>query len=124
MEQNASAVEAQSSLPHAATNALRYWEPRRPVYNAVLAAVVLLYFWFGWPVSRQALSVDVGLQVFVLAVMANALYCSAYVPDVFVQLSSIRPAWLKSRWVLFLIGTAFAATVTRFVSINLFILGH
>ena len=114
------AAESQS-LREAATSALRYWELRRLIYSAVLAAVVVLYFVAGWPTSRMALSVDLGLQVFVLAVIANSLYCFAYIPEVFVQLSSIRVPWLRLRWVLFVIGTAFAATLTRNVAMRLFL---
>lgn len=109
-----------SLIADAATNGIRYWEPRRLFYNGVLAAVVVLYFAAGLPASRQALSVDTGLMLFHLAVIANVLYCLAYLPDVFVQLSSLRDAWLRSRWILFLIGTAFAANIARFVSMHLF----
>ncbi|MBI4419236.1 MAG: hypothetical protein HY560_00260 [Gemmatimonadetes bacterium] len=40
---------------------------------------------------------------------------------IMIQLSSLRTAWLHSPWVLFLIGTAFAATITRFASLHLFL---
>ena len=108
------------SLRDALTNALAYWEPRRLVYNAVLAVVVLGCLVATWPQSREAMSLNLGLIVFVLAVIANALYCLAYVADVFVQLSSVRTAWLRSRWVLLWLGTAFAAIVARFVALGLF----
>ena len=38
---------------------------------------------------------------------------------IFVQLSGLRGAWVRSRWALFLLGTTFAATITRFVAIGL-----
>jgi hypothetical protein len=107
-------------IASAATEGIRYWEPRRLIYNAVLAAVVILYFVVGLPESGHALSVNTGLMLFNLAVLANALYCFAYIPDIFVQLSSLRAAWLRSRWVLFLIGTTFAANIARSISIDLF----
>lgn len=113
-------VPAPSLLADAATNGHRYWEPRRPIYNAVLVAVVLVYFFAGWPTSWQTLSVNVGLQLFQLAVIANVLYCFAYIPDLFAQLSSLRSTWLASRWIVFLIGTTFAATIARFISMGLF----
>ena len=109
-----------ATVRDAATDALGYWEPRRLIYDAVLAAVVITYFFAAWPESRGGLSVDLGLTVFLLAVVANVLYCFAYVADVFVQLSDLRAGWIKSRWALFLAGTAFAATITRFVAIGLF----
>ncbi len=113
-------MELASLVADAATNGIRYWEPRRLIYNGALIAVVVVYLVAGLPASRQALSVNVGLMLFHLAVIANVLYCFAYVPDLFVQLSSLRDAWLRSRWVLFLVGTAFAANLARFVSLHLF----
>src|SRR3970040_2086482 len=97
-------VPAFSLVADGATNSIRYWEPRRLVYNGVLVLVVVVYFAAGLPGSRDALSVDRGLMLFHLAVIANVLYCFAYVPDVFVQLSSLRAAWLRSRLIVFLIG--------------------
>jgi hypothetical protein len=62
------------------TDAIRYWEPRRLAYNAVLFVVVLFYFVKDYPASKQALSLDEILVVFVLTVLANVAYCAAYVP--------------------------------------------
>jgi hypothetical protein len=47
--------------------------------------------------------------VFAYAVIANILYSTAYIPDVFIQFSSFRSVWRRFRWMLWLIGTAFAA---------------
>jgi len=104
----------------AATNAIRYWEPRRIVYNVVLAAITVAYFAAYYPGSRAALSLDEGLFIFLLAVLANVAYSSAYIADVFFQLSDYYQAWQKYRWVLFVIGTAFAGIVTRVFSIGFF----
>ena len=35
--------------------AIRYWEPRRLLYNFVLAVVVAAHIVRGWPSSREAL---------------------------------------------------------------------
>jgi len=40
-------------------DALRYWEPRRLIYNVALAAVVLGHLAVRWPESRDKLSVNV-----------------------------------------------------------------
>jgi hypothetical protein len=56
-------------------DALKYWEPRRVIYNAVLAAVVLGHVWAGWPQSKDMLSFDAFLGLFFLAVLANV--CTA-----------------------------------------------
>lgn len=101
-------------------NGLRYWEPRRLIYNGVLAVVVLGHFSLAWPGSRDKLSVDLVLGVFFLAVLANVAYCAAYLPDLFVQFSGFDEPWRRGRPVLLAIGTAFAATITHFFAKGLF----
>ena len=98
-----------------AANALRYWEPRRLFYNAVLAAVVLVHVFLAWPASREKLSVDVLLGMFILAVFANVAYCAVYVVDLFVQFSGLDAPWRVGRVIVLLVGTAFAAAITHLV---------
>lgn len=93
------------------TDALRYWEPRRIAYNALLALVVLGSVIQVWPRSRPILSVHGLLFFFVLAVLANVCYTAAYVIDVPVQLSGFRDQWKRWRWLLWVIGTLFAAVL-------------
>ena len=45
-------MDAQS-LRESVTGAIRYWEPRRVAYNAVLAVVVLIYFGLNYPKVRS-----------------------------------------------------------------------
>lgn len=106
-----------------ATDAIRYWEPRRIVYNLVLAVIVLMYFVMGMPLTKQLLTVNFVLFFFLLAVLANVAYCAAYAVDIFAQTSGFRELWQKFRWVLFVIGVAFAGVITRFWS-TLFDPGH
>ena len=103
------------------TNAIRYWEPLRIIYNLVLAAVVLFYFRLGYPASMKNLSLDLALIVFMLAVLANVAYCAAYVPDVLVQSSGYQTAWRKYRWVVFAVGLPFAAILARFFAMSMFL---
>lgn len=102
-------------------DAIRYWEPRRLIYNAVLAVIVLIYFYLGYPASRQHLDINLVLLVFMLAVMANIAYCAAYLADAFAQISAVQEQWRRFRWVLFLIGLAFAAVLTRFFAMAFFL---
>jgi hypothetical protein len=103
------------------TDAIRYWEPRRLLYNLVLAATVLTYFGLNYPASKEALlSVDGALFIFILAVLANVAYCAAYVVDIFAQLSEFRPVWLKYRWAMLAIGIFFAGAITRFFALGMF----
>jgi hypothetical protein len=107
-------------LRESITNAIGYWEPRRLVYNAVLAIIVLVYFGIGYPTSKALLSVNFGLSLFLLAVLANVAYCAAYVVDVFAQASSYRERWWKYRWIVFVVGMLFAGIITRFAALGMF----
>jgi glucan phosphoethanolaminetransferase (alkaline phosphatase superfamily) len=101
-------------------NAIRYWEPRRILYNLLLAAIVVVHFVKELPFSKTVLQFNSLLLLFVLAVLANVAYCAAYVPDVFAQMSSLRDSWLRYRWVVFAVGVAFAAVLTHFWSLAMF----
>lgn len=108
------------SLRERLTDGIRYWEPRRILYNVVLAAIVMFYFAVSYPASRRALSLDEILLVFLMAVLANVAYCAAYVPDVFAQSSGLSESWRKYRWIVLAIGLVFAGIITRFISIAMF----
>jgi hypothetical protein len=107
------------STAHVA-DALRYWEPRRLFYNAVLAAVVAGHVLFDWPDSRTILSLNVILSLFLLAVLANIAYCAVYVVDLFVQYSGLRKEWMSGRVALLVVGTAFGAVIAHFFSSGIF----
>jgi hypothetical protein len=102
------------------TDAIRFWEPRRVLYNVALAIIVAAYFVAGYPGSKAVLSIDFALGLFLLAVAANVAYCAAYLADIFVQASGFRGVWQRGRWVLFGIGTLFAAIITRFIAMGMF----
>lgn len=112
-------MDAQS-FREALTDAIRYWEIRRLVYNSVLAAIVLTYFALGYPASKASVSTDLIQFFFLLAVLANVAYCAAYVPDVVAQLSGYREKWRRYRWIVFVIGLLFAGVITRFWAVGLF----
>ena len=52
-------------------DALRYWEPRRALYNLVLLAIVVAHIVAGWPASKSLLTRDSLFVLFILAVLAN-----------------------------------------------------
>ena len=85
-----------------------------------LPVVVIIYFAIAYPQSKSTLTVDFCLGVFLLAVLANVAYCAAYVVDIFAQASGFREVWQRSRKLLFVIGTLFAAIITRFVAMGMF----
>ena len=101
-------------LSNYVADGLRYWEPRRLIYNGVLALVVLTHCVAAWPASQTKLSFDLVLGLFFLAVLANVCYCVAYLVDIFVQFSGLHRQWRVGRVVLLAIGIAFAATITHF----------
>jgi hypothetical protein len=99
------------SLRDALTDAIRYWERRRLAYNLVLAATVGCAVALRWPHSRSLLQFTSLLPLFVLAMIANICYTSCYAVDVPVQLSGFRAIWQKRRWLLWCLGTLFAAVL-------------
>lgn len=105
----------------ALSDAIRYWEPRRILYNLALLVVVAALYFTNLPESRASINTDSLQVLFVLAVLANVAYCAAYVVDVVAQLSSFRSTWLRLRWTLLLVGVAFAAILANFFSRGLFV---
>lgn len=112
-------------LREIATDAVAYWERRRPLYNAVLTTVVAAVFVAWLPRSLTAIGFRLAIALFALAVFANVAYCAAYVPDVIAQCSAWRDDWRRRRWVLFTLGCWFAAIVTWPVTtVLLAVAGH
>lgn len=101
-------------------DAVTYWEPRRLWYNLVLVAVVLACLADQWPLDPEVLTFDSVLILFILAVLANVAYCAAYIPDVFLQLTTHRDKWRRTRWLVLLVGILFAAALAYFYASNLF----
>lgn len=92
------------------SESIRYWEPRRFVFNAALAMVVVgTMLDHHSPLSALTWQSVGGLMF--MAAVANVLYCAAYVADLFVQLSDYQPAWKRHRWVLLAVGTILAADI-------------
>ncbi len=102
------------------TDALRFWEWRRLFYNLVLGAVALLEFARLFPLSKHALQPNALLTLFLLAVLANAAYCAAYLVELLVQFSEFRERWRRWRLALWLIGTVFAAVLAHFFASGMF----
>src|SRR5262245_24484830 len=85
-------------------NGLRYWEPRRLIFNIVLGLVVAAHLVTNWPHSRTLLTFNTMLGFFFLAVLANVCYCAVYVVDLFVQFSGLHTAWSKGRIATLVVG--------------------
>ena len=102
------------------SNAIRFWEIRRIYYNLTLALIVVFNFLAYGGRIGSGIFLDL-FGLFLLAVIANVLFCAAYPVDVFVQMSHYRELWRRYRWVLFLLGTAFASIWASILSHNI---GH
>jgi|SRR5580698_5531257 hypothetical protein len=111
---------SQVSVRDALTDALRYWEPRRILYNFVLLAVVAAIYYSGPARIRLEVTFNTVQGFFVLAVLANVAYCAAYFVEVPAQMSGFGPLWLRLRWMLLLIGLAFGAVLANFFSRAIF----
>ena len=103
-----------SPLRGSFTDAIRFWEPRRLVYNFVLVAVVIVWLVATWPHFRVALTLSSLLLLAILALLANVCYCAAYVVDIPMQRSSLGTAWRHRRWGLWLTGTLFAFVLANY----------
>ena len=92
------------------TDSIKYWEKRRIAYNLILAAIVLCSaLSSGAAINTVWWWLAVMLHLFVYAVIANMLYCSAYLVDFFFQLSAFQIVWRKGRIALFVVGTLLAS---------------
>jgi hypothetical protein len=95
-------------------DAIRYWETRRIAYNLILTGVVLAWIVFSWPHFRPAFTFQSWLLLGALAVLANVCYCGAYVADLTIQYSPLRPVWIDCRWTLWLAGMLLALVLANY----------
>jgi hypothetical protein len=95
-------------------DAIRFWEPRRLIYNLVLTAVAVVWLVATWPHFRVALTLPSLLLIAILALLANVCYCAAYLVDIPMQRSSLSTVWRRLRWGLWLMGTLFATVVANY----------
>jgi len=94
--------------------AVRYWEVRRFLYNAVLTAVALGWVVATWPHFLPAIAMSSVLPLGVLALLANLCYCAAYGAELMVQVCapiSARDRWRLAIWI---IGTLFSILLENY----------
>jgi hypothetical protein len=95
-------------------NAIRFWELRRLFYNLALTAAAIFWLVATWPHFRPALTLHSLFLLSILALMANACYCAAYLVDIPMQLSTLGATWKRRRWILWLAGTLFALLIANY----------
>ena len=93
------------------SDCLRYWEPRRVVYNGILLAVVLTQLSGNKAWSCMAHPHAI-VGMIIACALANLCYCTAYAVDLAVQHSDFREAWLERRGWLFFVGCILAGALT------------
>ncbi|HEX4075479.1 MAG TPA: hypothetical protein VHX49_08790 [Candidatus Acidoferrales bacterium] len=106
--------EPSETLGGIVTEAARFWEPRRLIYNSTLAAATVSWLLATWPHFRPALKMSSFVLLAILAMLANLCYSAAYLLDVPLQLSSLGAIWKRRRWILWLAGTAFAVALANY----------
>jgi hypothetical protein len=77
--------------------------------------VVVVLAWIGitWPALLET-SILIIPWLFTLAIIANVLYCAAYIADVPLQYSSFATLWRRWRWVLWAIGMLLASNLASY----------
>jgi len=101
-------------LPTILSDAIRYWERRRILYNLILAVVVIAWIGLTWPHFRPAFAAPSLLLLVILAALANLCYCAAYVADVTMQFTDFGAAWRRGRWILWLLGMVLAVVLANY----------
>jgi hypothetical protein len=100
--------QSPGSSPKGLGGAVRFWEPRRLLYNLLLFAVVLVWVTKTWPHFRPAMTLEsLGIMT-VLALLANLCYCAAYLAEILIQNATSSAAWNRQRWALWVVGTLLA----------------
>jgi len=88
--------------------AVKFWEPRRLLYNFLLTGVALIWVVKTWPHFRPAMTLEsLGIMT-VLALLANVCYCAGYLAEILIQNATSSAAWNRQRCAIWVAGTLFA----------------
>ena len=94
-------------------DAVRFWEQRRIAYNLLLMMVFVGWVVVSWPSLRGAFSLVHFAQLAFLALIANVLYCAAYLAEL--VLRDLAPSkWHHWRWGIWIVGMLFAILVESY----------
>jgi hypothetical protein len=95
-------------------DAIYFWELRRLYYNLALIAAAIFWLIATWPHFRPAFTLRSLFLLTILALMANACYCAAYLVDIPMQLSTLGASWKSYRWIVWPVGTLFALLLANY----------
>jgi hypothetical protein len=96
------------------SNAVRFWERGRILYNAILTLIVLLWLVLTWPHFRAALTPGPLEAFIVLALAANLCYSAGYLADFFMQGLLPSQHWHRLRQLLWVVGMLFAILLENY----------
>lgn len=111
--------DSKPALRESVHAAFRYWEPKRLLYNLILAAFTIV---ISFQEIAEVVYFDPSIQVLGLlmvmvsfCLIAHVCYSVVYVPDVILQRTPFSELWQRYRWMLFTGGTLFACICAAFV---------
>ncbi len=92
---------------------VRYWEIGRALFNLWLALVVFVpaFMSIGASIANYPHWWEMSPYIALSAIAVNVLYCAVYPVDLVAQATPLRGLWLKTRWLLWVAGTAFATMI-------------
>ncbi len=98
------------------TQALKFWEPARLIYNIWL--ILILFFYLNRSGAFALLkSPEFLANCTIFAVLANVLYSLAYIPDLVLRYSLLSPKVKRiGVWIIFALGLLVATIMTRFIA--------
>ena len=79
-------------------DAVKFWERKRLIYNAVLACIVLAGFILAWPKSADWFSRPALRTLVEAALLANVAYCAAYAVELLFHITGYRKNWQRESW--------------------------
>ena len=99
---------------------VRFWERGRLIYNAAQLALTAIMVPIKWPESQWLFTADRLGGYLGAAIIANILYCAAYLVELMLQWRALRPyaAWVRQ--VVLLLGTLLALILAGVGLIELF----
>jgi hypothetical protein len=96
------------------SEAARFWERWRLIYNLVLAAFVVGWIVRTWPHFRHAMTLENLGRLMILALLANVCYCAAYLMDILIQQSGAESSWRLQRTALWVVGMLLAILLENY----------
>ena len=99
-------------------DAVSYWERKRIIYNVVLAVFVLACWGTDMLSGGPGQWLGAAVVLLIFAGIANALYCLAYPVDLVFQMTPLKEAWRRFRWLLFATGVILASILALVIMLR------